>query len=234
MELNDATVLELADRAFGYPSSVNAESAEARVSEEIAKARERVAHNGIDLLPADAVARIDNNERRKWDKAAFEFGLEIETKLDLMAALVGDRVSAAKVLNPSLDPPVSRTERQMEEFVSFMHEDRMRARYAPLTRMTAVTDYERADETTQAGRRLMAFIESSWSSMAFRDDPEHDAIALMRMRDAIERRQLARVPPQLIEWRDRLDKARRHVAFTETMRHLRSGRGIALRPRQVA
>jgi hypothetical protein len=233
MELNDAMVLELADRASGYAFSVSAERAEAKIAEEVAKAREQFSRNGLDLLPAEAIAKIDHNERQRWDKAAFESGLDIEIKLNGAAAIVEDRITAAKVLQPALEPPVSRTERQMEEFITFMHEDRMRARYQRQTRAAALRDYEGADETTQAGRRLIAFMETSWSSMEFRDDPEHDAMVIPRVRAAIETRQLARVPAQLLEWRRRLEKARRSVTFTETLQHLRSGKGLAVRPRPL-
>jgi hypothetical protein len=114
-----------------------------------------------------------------------------------------------------------------------MVEQQLRARFERQTREVALDAYERADESTQAGRRLVVFLETHWDSLAFRDDPDRDAAVILKKNDAVEARQLRRVPAQLLDWRDRLQRAQRHTAFVETLRHLRSGRGIAKRPVQM-
>jgi hypothetical protein len=134
------------------------------------------------------------------------------------------------VLPANLEPLVSQTARQTEELIALLTEDKFRARFERQTRQQALDAYDAADENTQAGRRLIAWLEASWGSTPFRADPEHDAIAVSRLQAAIEARQVKRVPAQLLEWHGKVQRARAHAGFVSTLQHLRSGRGIARKP----
>jgi hypothetical protein len=230
MELNEATVLELADRAVGFPVRASSEQAEPWVAERVAEARRPFIVNGIDSTPPHVIEQHEAAARTQWDRDRAAEGVRLEAELAGAEAIIADRMAAAKVLPPTVEPLVSRTERQLEEFVALLVTREWREHFATRTRQQALDAYTAADEQTQAGRRLVTFIEQQWTSTAFRDDPDRDAIAISRLKTAIEARQLARVPQELIEWRNRIHRAQRYAGFTEVLRHLRSGRGIASRP----
>jgi hypothetical protein len=234
MELNDAYVLELTDRARGFAHTWNADNAEGQVGAKLREARDRFTQDGVDLMSADAAEKLEEQARQRFDLDAVAAGTSLEGELQGAAAVVADRIEAAKVLPATIEPLVSRQERQLEELAALMTEDRFRARFERQTRREAVAAYEQADEQTQVGRRLVVFLETSWPTVAFRDDPDSDAIALQRMRAAMETRQVARVPKALLEWRGHLDRAQHNIGLTETLRHLRSGRGIAKRPKPLS
>lgn len=233
MDLNNAYVLELADRARGFASTWNGEGAEAHVAAKLEEARKRFTQDDVDLMSVEAAEKLEEQARQRWDAEAAGAGTRLEVELQGAAAVVDDRIEAAKVLPVTIEPLVSRQERQLEELVALLMEDRLRARFERQTRREAVAAYESADEATQAGRRLVVFLETSWSTVTFRDDPESDVNALQRMRTAMETRQLARVPKELLEWRGHLARARGNIGLTEMLRHLRSGRGIAKRPKPM-
>jgi hypothetical protein len=158
-------------------------------------------------------------------------GAVLEVELMGAAAIIADRIDAAKVLSPAVEPLVSRTERQLEEFVALLVTREWREQCSGMTRQQALDAYEAADEQTQAGRRLVTFIETQWTRTPFRDDPDRDAMAIDRLKAAIESRRFARVPAELIEWHDRIQRAQNYIGFTEVLKHLRGGRGIASRPK---
>jgi hypothetical protein len=230
MELTEATVLELADRAIGFPLRASSEQAEPWVADR-AEARRPFIVNGIDSTPPHVIEQHDAAARTQWDRDRAAEGVQLEAELAGVEAIIADRMAAAKVLPPTVEPLVSRTERQLEEFVALAVTRELREECKGMTRAEALAAYERADEQTQAGRRLVTFLEQHWTSTAFRDDPDRDAITISKLKAAIEQRQLARVPKELIEWRDRIHRAQRYAGFTEVLRHLRSGRGIAARPK---
>lgn len=233
MELNDAYVLELADRTKGFAATWNGERAEAHVAAKLEDARKAFTVNDIDSTPDSVLDQHDEKARRDWDRDAQLSGLGIEIELDAASGIVADRIEEAMTLKPTVEPLVTRAERQFEEIASMMAEERLRALFKEQTRQKALDLYERADEQTQTGRRLVVLLEASWKTVTFRDDPDHDAIAISQLRAAMETRRLARVPKELLEWRGHLQRAQGNVAFSETLRHLRSGRGIARRPKPL-
>jgi hypothetical protein len=233
MEVNEFTVMEFADRAHGFAHKWSAAAAEVHVEKEIAETRAQFTRNGVDLTSEHGIEKLIEQTRTKWDSDAARDGVSIETGIAGLGAILADRIEAAKQLPATIDPPVSRQERQLEELTSLLMEDRFRARFREQTRRQAREAYAAADDRTQAGRRLVVFLETQWPTIQFRDDPDSDAIAIAQMRAAIEVRQLARVPKQLLDWRDRLQRAERSLGFSETMRHLRSGRGIARLPKPM-
>jgi hypothetical protein len=78
------------------------------------------------------------------------------------------------------------------------------------------------------------YLEANWRRAPFKRESgaESAAIAASKMQQAITERRLARVPKELLKWRDTLDRAANNVSFRHLLTHLRSGRGIATtRPR---
>jgi hypothetical protein len=218
------------DQALRFATTVNAEAAEAKVGERLAEVRQKFSMNGLDSTPAEVLDAHDAHAREQWDREASAAGVVIETELAAAAAVLDDRIAAAKVLPATVEPLAARTERQLEELTALLIGRELRARFEQMTRREALDLYARADEETQPGRRRVTYLEAEWSSTAFRDDPEADAIVISQWHAARDARQLKRVPEELLEWRARVQRAQSYVGFTETLRHLRSGRGIAKKP----
>jgi hypothetical protein len=230
MDISEGMVLELADRANGFARTWGSERADAHVAERVAAVRQRFTQDGLDLTPPEAVAQIEAEARTNWDASARKTGVILETDLEAAVAILDDRMSAAQQLTPTVEPLISRQERQLEELTALLAEDRLRALVANLTRREVIDLYQQADDQTQAGRRLVVQLEALWPSLTFRADPDTDATALLAWRKVSDERRTARVPPELSQWRERLVTAQRGAGFTTTMRHLRAGRGIAKRP----
>ena len=233
MELNEETMQQYEERRYGFVGRWSKESAEAHVAKELGDARQQFTRNGVDLISPEGLENLNEKTRTKWDAAAFTDGIQIETAHDVLKALNEEHIELKKVLPPNVEPLVSRQEKQFEELTALIADEKFRARFADLTRTDTKAVYDGADETSQAGRRLVTWIEANFSTATFKADPDHDAIATMQMQKAIEARQLARVPKQLLDWRDRLQSAERSLGFSEIMRHLRSGRGIARQPKRM-
>jgi hypothetical protein len=106
MELNDAVVSELAERVNGFAVDRNADRAETHVAERLNEARAKFTQDGIGLLSTEALDRLDDQARRQWDKDTRDQGLAIELDLAAAAAIVEDRIAAAKVLSPTIEPLV--------------------------------------------------------------------------------------------------------------------------------
>ncbi len=234
MELNDERVRTLCEQARGFGGTWSREQAEQVVAQKVAAVRERFTIDGRDFTPEDAVATVEADERAAWDKAAAAAGLALETELAAVVAVLGDRIAAAKVLPPTIEPLISRQERQLEELTALLIDEKFRARVATMTRAQVVEWYQGAPEDTQAGRRVTTFLESSWPTLTFAaDDPGVDVEAMQRWRKVRDARQVARVSAELLTWHTQASEASRHLSFTETMRHLRSGRGIARVPKRL-
>jgi hypothetical protein len=231
MELNEQRVIELSERALAFPLNASVERAEPWVADRVAEAHRPFVVNGIDSTPPAVLDQHEQAARTQWDGDRAAEGAVLETELAGVAAVLGDRIDAAKVVTPYLEPLTSPQMRQTEELIALLMEDKLRERFGRLTRREALDIYTTASEETQAGRRMIAFLETHRETVGFVDNPDDDAVAIHQFKAAIEARQLARVPKQLLDWRDRIQRAQRYAGFTEVLRHLRSGRGIATRPK---
>src|SRR5262249_23156241 len=119
-----------------------------------------------------------------------------------------------------------------DDLIELFADEKFRRQFATMTRTAGNDLYHAANTETPAGRRLAAWFEANYSTIAFTPDPDRDALAITKIRDAIEARPLARGPKELIDFRDRLKRAEAHMTFKEILGHLKSGRGIAVRPKR--
>jgi hypothetical protein len=225
MNLTDEMIAGIEERILTFAASRNRDAENAVVAQRL-NDKSYLADQWAECMqrglnPADAMKHIETHTRAEFKAESFSIGVREIVELDDTLRVVTQRIADARTLPPTVEPLVNRTERQMEEFVAFMFDEKQRARAAAMTRTDAADVYPRLNPDVQADRRLMAWLEANFSTAVFKDDPDHDATAILRMRDAIEKRQQARVDPKLFEWRDRLERAKRTVSFIETMRYLR-------------
>jgi hypothetical protein len=236
--INEALVLDLEDRARMFGPTWNSLEADKAVAETLRQAAVPFTVNGINGMPADLRERHEAKAREDWDQNAFAAGVALESDLERVQAIVRDRIAAAKVLSPTVEAVVSRQERQLEEIAEVLIGRELAAQFATLTPAEALKMYKAADENTQRGRRLVAWLEGDgpdgprWFTVIRREDGAREAntLADLQWQRSREERQRARVPANLLVWDQKLEGAQTLITFAETMRHLRSGRGIAKRP----
>jgi hypothetical protein len=229
MELNEATVVEIADRVQGFAAAWGQERAEACVAQQIATLQRKWAESGLGEAPPEAIEKLDTDTRQRWDTDAYTAGSALALLREVTQQQIEDRIAEASVLPPTVEPLLSQQARQNEEMIALWAMRELRELAATKTRTEALDWYQAADESQQEGRRVVTFLEASWRTTAFQADPEHDAIAVMRLQAAIESRRLTRVPAKWLAMRETLARAG-WATFPETVAHLRAGRGIAKRP----
>jgi hypothetical protein len=234
MNLTDELIEDLAQRVKTFAATHNSAKADADVTakmgnhEWLGPTFNRHLQRG--LSSADAMVASETTARIEWDTSAFAAGVATEAEVDWTLDEIQKLIAAARVLPSTMEALATPAARQTEELIALFSDDKYRARFQAMTRAEVKQLYEAVDPETQAGRRLLVWLEANFSTAQFRDDPAHDAASIQGMHAAIETKQLARVDPKLFAWRDRLTKERAGVNFRETMRHLRDGRGIARRP----
>jgi hypothetical protein len=234
MEVNGQIVQALEDRERSFLAERTLARADEHVERTLLETRARYESNRLEaVLTPEFFVKEDESERKKWDAETRQMGLNLEIDRDTAIGVLADRIADKKVLSPNVEPIVTRSERLLEEFVSMAIEDKLRERCARQTLTQTLEAYTAADENTAAGRRLVVFLESqNWSTLQCVADPDRgrDADVHLRIREAITARQDARVPKEWLDWQQRLNPS---TAFKTQMEHLRSGRGIALRPKPL-
>jgi len=231
VKLSPATVEGLEGQVAKWLDGANASTAETFVSQGLDEVRRAHTVNGMLLAQGDALAEAERQLRRQFDRDLSATGASIDTALEVTEGRIEQEIRAAEELPPEHATILGDRDRLMVEIFTGVTEDRLRARFAGRTRRQVLEAYRAADGNSHEGRVLQRLIErqvkAGWADLALRDDPDHDATALLELQKVVGERRTARVPAWLHDARTRTQALRRGVRFKTTLEHLRSGRGIA-------
>jgi hypothetical protein len=220
-------------RALVWGDTYKPEAADAAAAQTRQTVQAEFTRDGVQLV---SDAKLDEHEakwRQEWDRKAFAEGATIETDLMLAEAKVADAIQDAERLRPPQEVHGTTTEKYLlASVLDELQSASARQRLAGMTRLELVDVLAASkDDLDNALVRQIeqAALTNTLRQIGIRDDPDTDAVAVMRLTDAVKARRQARVPAQLLEARARLQKLKT-TSFDFTMRHLRSGRGLAHRP----
>ena len=233
------TVSELERRFQEFRELANIDRADAMVVDAAAKRLAPLTAALGDNVPADLVETAVRLEQAAHDAKVRE--LEQRTTSSLRAAWAeNERHIAAAEMCPT-DPALESTSETVRAAAMNTRALQESSGWALLRGQTLAGVWRRYQATPDEVNPVLVGLVESQAALRFQDlalkaDPDGDGAAVVGLQKAIKARQQARLAkhPELLAARAQL-KALDDSAVTASLRqHVRSGRGIALRPRARA
>jgi hypothetical protein len=232
VNLNDVEVLEQRAQEW-HDSRASSEAADDKSEHEMQRVRAEHSRGGISLATDAALAEYEETWRKNFDRETLASGSTLEFDLDVASQRIADRITASEELKaPQEAHGVGTQNFLLGSILEELQVARIRGDLTGLTRqqlVDAYTEWKDDRDTTRVRLLETAVLSNGLQKLGVKDDPATDALAVTRLRNAVTERRRKRVEPWLYEAQERLSRIKsQRLDFT--MRHLRSGRGIASRP----
>jgi hypothetical protein len=208
------------------------DAADAAWEAERAKVVAEHTRGGLTLLTDAVLEQHEQKWRANRDAEGRAQAVVHDAKRSVIASELADAISRAETLRSRAHTePMGSSNFLLASILDELQVARVRDEFIGLTRMQLVDVVERwkDDEHNPQVRLFEAAVQAgTLQQLGVRDDPETDALAIPRLERLVSTRRQARVPNTLLEAQARL--AKRSLAYEHAVEHLRSGRGIAVRP----
>ncbi|MGE0703607.1 MAG: hypothetical protein AB7P22_06670 [Vicinamibacterales bacterium] len=219
--------------ATDFANRATTGAADAAVAEEITAVKTSHTRNGYVMAGAAVLAEYEGEYRRRYDDGLRADGLRLEAQRDALAADLREAAEASQELPPSWHAATTTTEATQRKMLEELTTMRVKSELSGRTRTWLLDRYAQTndrDDTTETRLIERAVRAGELDRLGIVDDPDHDAEAIRKLQAAVNARRLARVPVELVTAQAALAKFP-GLSLGTTLSILRSGQGIAVRPR---
>jgi hypothetical protein len=228
--------------ADAFLQAMQPERYEAEISKQVNEFLAPRRWKGLDHGDPEEVASVERQERQLWDVDLRARVARLDADERDLVAQVMATLRAAEDLpdDPAVTQSTNDTVRLLGELTKSTRTEAATRRLTGRTLRYVTDQYIEATATPEreAARRetiqlIDAGRDNGWRDLNLQADPHTDALALMELQRAIRDRRTARAAaaaPEAVACLARIEARRRSATFDLLRRHVRSGRGVALKP----
>jgi len=231
---NDVASLEA--KWESWDAATRTTVADELTANELQRIRQQTSREGLSFVSESSIAKFEDEFRAKYDREREVEATLLESEAKALEAEIAAAIAKGATVPSERDIHATSTSNALIAGVlEELQVQRLRAEWSTQTLTEIAEQYPTwTDERDRTAVRLLeaAITGRGPTSLGVKADPDHDARALLKLQAAVSERRRARVSPALVSLQDRL-RATRTMQRDVTLRHLRSGRGIARRPREL-